>query len=109
LIWYEERAGIHYAWVRLPGEPARCVGERGDPEPELIGRAARAATNAHRIEELETALRQRCPNRQLYRGPLPQDDTSWDGPPGEYVYVLGPRRWRGKYRVRLALRLDGAD
>ncbi len=106
IITYHEFGNIQHAWVRLAGEPARCVGRRGEPESELIARAERAAKCAAHQRTLEIELRRRYPGRQIYTGFLPADDTHYDGPAGEYIYILRRRRRRGKYLIEISLPLN---
>jgi hypothetical protein len=105
-VFYEEFGGIEHAWVRLPGRPAICVGQRGDSEEELVRRALVAWERRDWIRHLEETLRGRHPGQQIYRGYLPTPDADWPGIGGEYLYVLTQRRQRGRYRIAGAICID---
>lgn len=100
-LWRQSRGGITYWWVRLDGEPARCVAWEDEhlTRDQLLERAQRAATVAHEKERAEESLRARFPGAAIVESFLPIRGVTWEGEEGTYIYALSARRRQGEYRV----------
>ena len=107
-ITYQEFGGIRQAWVRLPGRPALCLGELGDPESALIEWAVEAWAEADRVKTVKAEFQVKHPDSQIYRGWLPttDDNIEWTGEEGEYFYCLKNRRKKGKYQIAEAILIN---
>lgn len=106
-IWTEESGGIQYRWVRLDGEPARCVGyvsgrDAISPD-EAVVIARRMADSARLEREAEARLRALRPDAQLYGAwscPADVDPASWPTDDNSHVlFTLRPRRRRGYHVI----------
>ena len=98
---------VTYIWVTCPDGTERCLARADEnlTDEELEARAIEAASAARKVQEAEEYLRQKYPGRPVFVGPLPDVDIRWEGPEGEYAYVLSTRKRRGLYDVLEAVRL----
>lgn len=104
-IWIEELGGIRHKWCQCSDGISRCLGEEKDSDEIIKMRACFAVARAERLKKIEEDLRALCPEKQIFQGFLPCDDTEWQGKGSEYMYVLKDRKRHGKYQVLQAVNL----
>lgn len=105
-IHKEECGCIWSKWIRLPGLPCMCRGGNDTPDEEVIQNAIGNYKIRYKKEKVEVGLRSKYPNKQLYEGSLPEDDVTFEGKPGIYIYILKDRKRHKKYQVQEAISVE---